>query len=500
VYRSLYRRLGTRYPAVVRFGGTPFAYLTGVLAMAGTALYIDMSAGEFLRLLLAAWLLIWTPDAVLAGRLIGNRIRPVRAWLEGSRGEEATVAAWQAGAGIPLALARWPLLYAVIGAGIAIWDVYILTVLDLPTYSLAIVFPVGGLIYLYWATTRFLAVEQSLCPVLEDIAENLPDRVDLEPLRVPLKWRLLAALPAVNIITGMAVAGFSAEETDDVSGIGLALLGSAAAAILVSSWLIGFLSTSIVTPITRLREANRRVAQGDFSVRVPVASTDESGELARSFNEMVAGLEERERLRDAFGAYVDPELAERVRREGTDLAGEEVEVSVLFMDIRDFTSYAEQAGAREVVARLNELYDEVVPVITKCGGHANKFVGDGLLSVFGAPERLEDHADRAVAAALEIAKVVNEKFGDELRVGVGVNSGPVMSGTIGGGGRLDFTVIGDVVNTASRVEGATRDTGDDVLITEATRALLSANSNRWEDRSALPLKGKSEEVRLFAPA
>jgi adenylate cyclase len=468
--------------------------------MAGTALYVDMSVGEFLRLLLAAWLLIWTPDIVLAARLMAHRLRPVRAWLDGSRGEEETVSAWQAAAGLPLGLLRcWP-LYAVVIPAIAIWDLYALWELDFPVYSLAIMFPGGAVVYLYWVTTRFLAVEQSLRPVLEDIAGHLPDGMEIEPLRVPLRWRLLAALPAVNIITGLAVGGFSAEETDDASGIALALLGSAAAGILVSSWLIAFLSASIVNPITRLREANRRIAEGDLSVRVPVASTDESGELARSFNEMAAGLEERERLREAFGAFVDPDLAERVRREGTDLAGEEVEVSVLFMDIRDFTSYAEQASAHEVVTRLNELYDEVVPVLTKHGGHANKFVGDGLLAVFGAPERLSDHAERAVAAALEIAKVVGERFGDELRVGVGVNSGPVMSGTIGGGGRLDFTVIGDVVNTASRVEAATRDTGDDVLITEATRSLLSDASNDWEDRPTLPLKGKSEEVRLFAAA
>jgi adenylate cyclase len=385
-------------------------------------------------------------------------------------------------------------------AAIAVWDVYAIWELDLPGYSVAIVFPAGVLIYLYWVTNRFLAVEQSLLPVLEDIARQLPDGVEIEPLRVPLRWRLLASLPALNIITGIAVAGFSAEETDDASGIALALLGSAAAGILVSSWLVAFLSASIVTPITRLREANQRVATGDFSVRVPVASTDESGELARSFNEMAAGLEERERLREAFGAYVDPDLAERVRREGTDLAGEEVEVSVLFTDIRDFTSYAEKASAREVVARLNELYDVVVPVLTKHGGHASKFIGDGLLAVFGAPERLPDHADRSVAAALEIAQVVRDRFGGELSVGVGVNSGHVMSGTIGGGGRLDFTVIGDVVNTASRVEAATRDTGDDVLVTEATRSLLSDDSAEWAERPTLPLKGKSEEVRLFAAA
>ena len=483
MFRSLYRRLGQRYTKVVVFGGLPFAYLTGLLAVAGTALYVDMSAGEFVRLLLVAWLLLWTPDVLLAARVIADRLGPVRSWLGGSRGDQETVEAWQAAAGIPLALARSRLLYAVAFTGIAIWDAYAIWELDLAAYSFVIVFPAGALIYLYWVTTRFLAVEQSLQPVLEDVAGRLPDRVELEPLRVPLRWRLLASLPALNIITGIAVAGFSAEETDDASGIALALLGSAAAGILVSSWLVAFLSASIVTPISRLRDANRRIAQGDLSVRVPVASTDESGELARSFNEMATGLEERERLREAFGAFVDPELAERVQREGTDLAGEEVEVSVLFMDIRDFTSYA-----------------EVVPVLTKHGGHANKFIGDGLLAVFGAPERLPDHADRAVAAALEVAKVVQERFGDELRVGVGVNSGPVMSGTIGGGGRLDFTVIGDAVNTAARVEAATRDTGDEVLITEATRSLLSDSSAEWEDRPTLPLKGKSEEVRLFAAA
>jgi class 3 adenylate cyclase len=231
-----------------------------------------------------------------------------------------------------------------------------------------------------------------------------------------------------------------------------------------------------------------------------VASTDETGELARSFNEMVAGLQERERLREAFGAFVDPDLAERVLREGTDLAGEEVEVSILFMDVRGFTSYSERASAREVVSLLNDLYDRVVPVVTSHGGHANKFIGDGLLAVFGAPERLADHADRAVKAALEIADVVRDAYGGDLRVGVGVNSGPVMAGTIGGGGRLDFTVIGDVVNTASRVEAATRQTDDDVLITDATRALLSPDVGEWEERPSIPLKGKADEVRLFAPS
>ena len=127
-------------------------------------------------------------------------------------------------------------------------------------------------------------------------------------------------------------------------------------------------------------------------MRVPVVSTDETGELAASFNAMVAGLDERERLREAFGAFVDPALTERVLAEGTDLRGEEVEVSVLFLDVRGFTAFAERAAAHEVVATLNELYEAVVPVILRHGGHANKFIGDGLLAVFGAPERHADHA------------------------------------------------------------------------------------------------------------
>jgi class 3 adenylate cyclase len=188
-----------------------------------------------------------------------------------------------------------------------------------------------------------------------------------------------------------------------------------------------------------------------------------------------------------------------VLKEGVDLRGEEVVVSVLFMDVRGFTSMSERASAPEIVGTLNELYEEVVPAILRHGGHANKFIGDGLLAVFGAPRRLEDHADRAVAAALDVADCVRRRFDGELEVGVGVNSGPVLAGTIGGGGRLDFTVIGDTVNTASRVEAATRTTGDDVLVTEATVQLLRDGAYDFEPRPSVPLKGKSAEVRLLAP-
>src|SRR5215213_635528 len=147
---------------------------------------------------------------------------------------------------------------------------------------------------------------------------------------------------------------------------------------------------------------------------------------------MVAGLAERRRLHEAFGAYVDPALTDRILAEGIDLAGEEIDVSVLFVDVRGFTAFAEGAGAHEVVAALNRLYEAVVPVIRRHGGHANKFIGDGLLAVFGVPERDGNHAARAVAAAREIAQLAGQDSVGRLQVGVGVNSGRVVAGTIGG--------------------------------------------------------------------
>jgi class 3 adenylate cyclase len=223
------------------------------------------------------------------------------------------------------------------------------------------------------------------------------------------------------------------------------------------------------------------------------------GSLAASFNSMVRGLAEREALRDAFGSYVDPDVAERVLREGELLEGEQVEATMLFVDICDFTAFSENASAREAVAQLNEFFGLVVPIVTETRGHANKFVGDGVLAVFGAPERYTDHAECAMEAAEKIAGAVEDRWGGTVRIGVGINSGPVMAGTVGGGGRLEFTVIGDPVNVAARVEEVTRETGDTILLTESTRALLGEGwRRRLEERGTMPLKGKSEPVAVYA--
>jgi adenylate cyclase len=252
-------------------------------------------------------------------------------------------------------------------------------------------------------------------------------------------------------------------------------------------------------PISALRRGLARVQRGDFDVRVPVYDGSQIGQLQLGFNEMVAGLAERERIREAFGTYVDQDVAAHILEEGIDLAGEEVEVTLMFIDVRNFTGFAEQTPANEVVSAINRLFERIVPIIHAHGGRVDKFIGDGLLAVFGAPRRQPDHADEALAAALEIADVVGSGEAGTLEIGLGLNSGTVVAGNIGGDRRYEFSVIGDAVNVAARVEAATRQTGDTVLLTERTAALLGRDRVELEERPGLELKGKRDAVTVYAP-
>jgi class 3 adenylate cyclase len=251
-------------------------------------------------------------------------------------------------------------------------------------------------------------------------------------------------------------------------------------------------------PIRDLAKGAERVASGDYSQPLPVVQDDDLGELAASFNRMQAGLAERQRLQAAFGTYVDPALAARLLEQGDDVfTGERRQVSVMFVDVRDFTPFAEANTAEDTVSRLNALFEIVVPAVVDAGGHVNKFLGDGALAVFGAPNDLADHADAAVSAAVLIHRVVSERFGGELRIGIGINTGVVIAGTIGGGGKLEFTLIGDTVNVAARVEQHTKTTGDAILLTHHTVDALNGPSRELIDRGAHALQGQSAAVQLF---
>ena len=138
-----------------------------------------------------------------------------------------------------------------------------------------------------------------------------------------------------------------------------------------------------------------------------------------------------------------------------------------------------------------------MPAVVDAGGHVNKFLGDGALAVFGAPNELTDHADAAVNAAVLIHRLVAERFGGELQIGIGINTGTVIAGTIGGEGKLEFTLIGDTVNVAARVEQLTKTTGDAILLTHDSVDALASQPPGLTDRGAHEMKGKSAAVQVF---
>jgi class 3 adenylate cyclase len=442
-------------------------------------------------------------DNAISIKLTRQMWRPVWAWERGARDPAATVAAWTTLATLPLALFKrlrtYPLFFAYLP-----FMAFMTWKLDLPWWNFFVLSIVGSSVLACNLIIRYFTIEIFARPVLERIAVDLPDDFEIDGPGLPIRWRLFAAAPVINVVTALVVSGLSLRDgrfqhVVHLGSLGLSWLIAVVVSLTISLELIVLVVRSLGTSLTDLQKATDAVRAGDFTVRVPVVATDETGKLAQSFNSMLRGLEERGRLHEAFGAYVDPGLADRVLREGSELAGEEVEVTILFLDIRNFTAFAERAEPGAVVSYLNTFWQLVVPVLLRHGGQANKFIGDGLLAVFGAPERLEDHAERALNAALEMLELIAATYSGRVAVGIGVNSGSVVAGTVGGGGRVEFTVIGDTVNTAARVEAATRETGDDLLITDATKALLCQNSFEFEERPPVPLKGKSVVVRLWAP-
>jgi class 3 adenylate cyclase len=276
------------------------------------------------------------------------------------------------------------------------------------------------------------------------------------------------------------------------------VIGCALTLFLAVPTSVGLAFSPSLQPIRDLADGTQRVAAGDYSRRLPVVQDDDLGVLTASFNRMQAGLAERQRLQAAFGTYVDPALAARLLEQGDDIfTGERREVTVMFVDVRDFTPFAEANSAEDTVARLNALFEIVVPAVVDAGGHVNKFLGDGALAVFGAPNDHAEHADAALTAAVLIQRLVAERFGDELRIGIGLNTGTVIAGTIGGAGKLEFTLIGDTVNIAARVEQLTKTTGDAILLTHQTVDALTTRPPELLDRGAHALKGKSAAVKVF---
>ncbi len=221
-------------------------------------------------------------------------------------------------------------------------------------------------------------------------------------------------------------------------------------------WLAGRMSR----PMELLAEGSKLVAGGDFTIRLPADSRDEIGDAMREFNRMVGELEHKSKMRDELGRYLHPELLESVfdrRQERPE--SERMEVTVLFADMVSFTPFSQHADTSEVIATLNQYFGLFTSVIAHFGGHVDKFIGDAVMAVFNHPHRDENHPLQAAMAALAMVECCRRLHlkrpgdGEEVAFRVGLNRGEVIVGNIGTGERLEFTVIGDAVNVASRMEG-----------------------------------------------
>lgn len=309
---------------------------------------------------------------------------------------------------------------------------------------------------------------------------------------------MLAYTRAVALVGADPVV--AAEIVDGLQATILFLLGVGVAAAV---GLAVFAANSVAAPLREVEGAMVRVERGHLDGRAPVVSTDEIGAVAEGFNRMLHGLREREMVKETFGKYVTPEirdaiLAGRVRGEG-----ELVEATMLFADLRDFTPWVEATEPREVVRDLNEYFTEMDQAIRAHGGLVLQFIGDEIEAVFGAPIGSADHARRAVRAALEMRgrlqawNARREAAGrPPLRNGIGIHTGTVLAGNIGGAERLSYALVGDPVNLASRIQGLTKDFKVDILISDATHGRLDG-AVPVEELPAVRVKGRVEEVNVF---
>lgn len=271
----------------------------------------------------------------------------------------------------------------------------------------------------------------------------------------------------------------------------------------VAFLIVFFFSLSLTRPIIRLVEATEAVAHGNYDVNLKVASRDEIGDLTAAFNTMTVGLAEREKLKGAFSKFHSKEMAEKVLSGELKLGGERRSATVFFSDVRGFTAMSENMDPEALVQVLNRYMTKMVRVIIEHGGIVDKYVGDAIMAEWGVPVAKENDVYNAVMACLGMRQglaELNEELKKEglmtLKIGMGLNYGPLVSGNIGSEERMEFTVIGDTVNTASRIESITKTFGTDFLISQA---VLDQVQGKFivEKAHEAKVKGKTDALIVY---
>jgi class 3 adenylate cyclase len=260
---------------------------------------------------------------------------------------------------------------------------------------------------------------------------------------------------------------------------------------------------SLGRPITALAEVAHAVGEGDLTGTAHLGGRDAFARLGAALNQMIKGLQERDRVKDVFGRYIAKQAAEQLMTGPLNLGGQEKRVTILFSDIRGFTSMAETMTPEQVVAFLNEYFTEMVDAVMEQEGMLDKFLGDGLMAVFGSFGDQPDHARRAVLAALRMKSLLAKINGDRamrgkppVAIGIGIHTDDVIVGSIGSKQRLEFTHIGDGVNVASRVQALNKEYQTTILVTGATYELLKGEFE-MKPIAEVTLRGKTRSLPIY---
>ncbi|KFA90530.1 hypothetical protein Q664_27960 [Archangium violaceum Cb vi76] len=283
------------------------------------------------------------------------------------------------------------------------------------------------------------------------------------------------------------------------------MMRTAVGVVLLAFVLAVMLARRLSAPLVQLEAAARQVRLGALDVEVPVRGTDEVGRLTGAFNEMVAGLRQRDQIHGLFKRYLDPQVVDELIRNPEKAApgGERRELTVLFSDLVGFTSMSEEMSPEALVDVLNGYFERATEVLGQHGATLDKFIGDAIMCFWNAPLPQEDHAARACLTALRLVAVV-DKLAPELEARgvsrldcrIGLNTGPGVVGNIGSRAAQDYTVIGDTVNLASRLEGAAKVYGTRILVSEET-VRASRGTVLARELDLLRVKGRQLPVRVY---
>ncbi len=385
------------------------------------------------------------------------------------------------------------------------------TVDDAVRQSIGLIFVSGTVVtvYIFLATERIWRERiPQLFPDGDLAAANAP-RLQVRT-RLGILFMLMSVLPmaVLSVATLTRVNALMQAEVEQpaavIRNLIIIQLTLAATGLIVAMRLANYVSGSVAQPIRQLVASMREVQAGNLDVRCPVVSNDELGEASEGFNQMVAGLREREEMRVTFGKYVSPQVRDEILSGRARLEGGLRDVTILFADLRGFTTWVEATDPVEVVADLNAYFTEMDAAIRDQGGLVLQFIGDEIEAVFGAPLADERHADHAVAAALSMQVRLDawnahrrSNGKTELHHGIGIHSGHVVAGNIGSASRMAYSLVGDVVNVASRIQALNKQMGTQVLVSAETRARLT-HTPPMRACPSVSVKGRAAEVDVFA--